>query len=104
MKRRKLISIDDYVSGKTEGLSRLQKDLNILLKPIIFNLNSMQDILFNALKFIKPVNRTVKNNNESIDKAIYQVLTKLGFLKRKSVIYKLTDKGKEPLSNKKEDP
>lgn len=96
---RKLIDLTEYKSNITD-LDRLQKDLRNSLRPIIFNCDSIEEIYFEALKRIKPINRKVKNNTKSIKSCIEEVLNYLGMYKYKVKVTRLTNDGEIELPEK----
>jgi len=93
-KRRKLISINDY--GKTvKDLSRLGNDIQAILKPYIFEISTVQQLRFEALRLIKPFNQNLKNNPSSINRKVEEVLNYLGMIGKKVKVSTLLDDGKE---------
>ena len=58
--RRKLLDFHSY--GRTVGdMGRLQSDLHSSLRPQVFEIETMQELHFQALKLLKPVNGGVIN-------------------------------------------
>lgn len=62
----KPIKITDYQSNVGD-LARFRKDIRDRICEKIFSYDTLQDINYLALKQIYPINKTVKNNEKSIE-------------------------------------
>lgn len=93
MRPKKLISIE-LRESKLNDLKKIQIDLQKALRPFIFEISSMQELLYESLKLLKPVHKSVKNNEESIEKNILKVLGILGLLGKGVKLQKFSENGK----------
>ncbi|WP_179009611.1 hypothetical protein [Winogradskyella forsetii] len=106
-KKNKYIYIDKYTFRKRNksigNLDDFRNDLITALGDNIFKYETLDEIIFNSLKIIYPVNRNLKNDESSIQKKTSQVLKHFGFNNRlKAHIYKIGDNGKRIDITKKE--
>lgn len=103
MRQRKLVPLD-LKEGKLNGLIKIQIDLQRSLRPFIFEISSMQELLYESLKLLNPVHKSVKNNEKSIEKNILHVLTILGLLGKESTLRKISEKGEVTIKGNKPKP
>lgn len=106
-KKNKYIYIDKYTFRKRNkrigNLDDFRNDLIAALGDNIFKYETLDEIIFNSLKIIYPVNRNLKNDELSIQKKASQVLKHFGFNNRlKAHIYRIEDNGKHIDLTKKE--
>ena len=90
--KRNPIRLSDY-GMKVRDLGNLKAELLSRLRPIIFQLDSIQDLHFEILKHLKPINKTVRNNPASIKRHAEKVLDHFGILDLKGSITKLNSDG-----------
>ena len=106
-KKNKYIYIDKYTFRKRNksigNLDDFRNDLIAALGDNIFKYETLDEIIFNSLKTIYPINRNLKNNEVSIQRKCHKVLEHFGFTKKlETKIYKIGDNGESILINKKE--
>tara|TARA_A100000171_G_C2138699_1_gene152693 strand:+ start:3512 stop:5278 length:1767 start_codon:yes stop_codon:yes gene_type:complete len=97
--KRKLLDLNSY-GTRSMDLERLKKDLFHRLRPEIFTFDTMHEFHYQALKYIKPINRQVKDSPESILKGINLIVDYYFGSRKKIRISKLTDEGFKPLPQK----
>jgi hypothetical protein len=84
-KRRKPLSLSNYRSiGK--DLEQLRDDIESKLRPKLFSFDTIQELHYEALKYLSPVNQRVKNNPKSIQAGIEEVLKYLLLLSRSDIL------------------
>ncbi|MEM7589375.1 MAG: hypothetical protein AAF320_04390, partial [Myxococcota bacterium] len=86
---RKSISLDDYEKN-WRGLEKFQNDLQNCLRPYIFSINSMRELIVEALHCIKPVDELIKNQRTCLEKCITEVLEHWSFLRKESPLENIT--------------
>ena len=104
--RRNLLDLTQY-GQKFRDLDRFRTDLFVRLEPIIFSFDTIQDFHFEALKYIKPVNKRVTKNPQSIDQGIAKVVDYFFGNRTDVKVYRLSKGGsKTPVKTKTydEDP
>lgn len=102
-KQAKRLDLNSY-DVKLKDISRLQQDLQGALSDRIFTFTSMQELHYEALRIIKPLHLSVKQNEASIREGIICLLQHFRLLGKSVIVRKFTVKRDAPAKVKEQDP
>lgn len=77
------------VGRKTSDFTKFSNALLYTLGDIIFEYENMQTLIYDALRYVYPVNRSLKNERESIERACKRIWDHFGIVK--GTLYRLDD-------------
>ncbi|OEK01173.1 hypothetical protein BFP97_06455 [Roseivirga sp. 4D4] len=100
--RRKLIDLKSY--GQTgKDLDAFRVELSLRLMPLIFSFESIKELQYEALKHIKPINKSLQNNPSSIHKGITKVVDHFFGNRKKVQVHRINSDGTMTPVGKKHD-
>ncbi|MGM0480144.1 MAG: hypothetical protein ACQERC_13055 [Bacteroidota bacterium] len=87
------LKLENYAK-KIKELSRFNKDLRNKIREELFQYDSLQDINYSALKKIYPINKTVRNNEISIENHALKLVQYFGLKNNRAAFYLSFSKNK----------